>query len=1051
MKKYYSKFLLVNALILIILFSAFTSQAQFITKWQTTTPGESITIPTTGGGYNYSVDWGDASSSTGQTGDATHNYTTAGTYTVSITGAFPQIFFNNAGDKDKILEISQWGTNAWTSMNNAFYGCTNLNITATDAPILSGVMDMSGMFNSCSSLNPTGAAGIALNTWNTASVNNMKKLFDGDTSFNQNIGNWNTGAVTNFFGMFDGAAIFNQNLGSWNTGAATDMGAMFFEAHSFNGDISNWNTGAVTSMRAMFEEATSFNQNIANWNTGAVTTMKGMFEHADSFNQNIANWNTANVTDMSFLFNWAITFNQNIGAWQTGAVTNMSNMFSEATDFNQDIGSWQTGAVTDMTDLFSAATNFNQDIGNWNTANVIIMTNMFTLASSFNQNIGNWNTGSVQTMYSMFRSATSFNQNIGNWNITSVVDMTEMLDNSGLNNTNYDNTLIGWAAQSTPQMNVLLNAAGLNYCAGAAARNTLTTTYNWTITGDAQDCSSPFITQWQTTAPGESITIPTTGGGYNYSVDWGDGTMVSTAQTGDATHNYTTAGTYTVSITGAFPRIYFNNTGDKDKIIEISHWGSNAWTSMAFAFVGCTNLNITATDAPLLSGVTDMSEMFRSCSSLSPTGAAGIALNTWNTASVTNMEHLFDGATIFNQNIGGWNTGVVTNFYAMFYNAIAFSQNIGSWNTSDVTNMGFMFSGASSFNSDISGWKTGAVTDMDAMFQNATSFNQNIANWNTANVINMRDMFYEANSFNQNLTNWNTANVTDMSAMFLDANSFNQNIGSWNTGAVADMSFMFDGATSFNQNLGNWNITAVTDMSSMLDNSGMSRLFYDKILDGWNAQTVQNAVPLGALNVRYCNGVASRDNLINNHGWIIRGDINDCSVLPIDLVSFTAQKSGNDAVKINWTSGVESNVASMSVEKSGDGTNWQSIYTCAPKGSNSNYEARDNNPVSGTNYYRLLTTDLDGSQRYSDVRSVNFSNSLLPNVYPNPTSGSITINNIKTGDVIILTDVSGREMLKSKATAETQMLDVHSLAQGLYFMSIIRDGKVVMNDKITKM
>ncbi|MEO6820732.1 MAG: T9SS type A sorting domain-containing protein, partial [Ginsengibacter sp.] len=136
---------------------------------------------------------------------------------------------------------------------------------------------------------------------------------------------------------------------------------------------------------------------------------------------------------------------------------------------------------------------------------------------------------------------------------------------------------------------------------------------------------------------------------------------------------------------------------------------------------------------------------------------------------------------------------------------------------------------------------------------------------------------------------------------------------------------------------------------------------------------------------------------------------------------------------------------------SSDANNWKSIYTSAPKGSNSNYVTLDNNPVPGNNYYRLLTTDLDGSQRYSDVKSVSFSSSLLPNVYPNPTSGSITIRHIKTGDVIVLTDITGRQMLKKQANAETQMIDIHLLAQGMYFMSVMRDGVKVMNDKITKL
>ena len=78
----------------------------------------------------------------------------------------------------------------------------------------------------------------------------------------------------------------------------------------------------------------------------------------------------------------------------------------------------------------------------------------------------------------------------------------------------------------------------------------------------------PFITEWQTTGAAETITIPTTGGGYNYTVNWGDGTIES-GKTGNASHEYAIAGTYDVSISGDFPRIYFNNTGDKTNLTKI--------------------------------------------------------------------------------------------------------------------------------------------------------------------------------------------------------------------------------------------------------------------------------------------------------------------------------------------------------------------------------------------------------------------------------------------------------------------------------------------------
>jgi len=53
---------------------------------------------------------------------------------------------------------------------------------------------------------------------------------------------------------------------------------------------------------------------------------------------------------------------------------------------------------------------------------------------------------------------------------------------------------------------------------------------------------------------------------YNYTVDWGDGTSNNDV-IGDITH--ATAGTYEVSIIGEFPRIYFNASTSRSKILFV--------------------------------------------------------------------------------------------------------------------------------------------------------------------------------------------------------------------------------------------------------------------------------------------------------------------------------------------------------------------------------------------------------------------------------------------------------------------------------------------------
>ena len=93
----------------------------------------------------------------------------------------------------------------------------------------------------------------------------------------------------------------------------------------------------------------------------------------------------------------------------------------------------------------------------------------------------------------------------------------------------------------------------------------------------AEGIAQDFITTWETTTPSETITIPTAPGEtYSYDVDWeNDGTFDDLGVTGDATHTYPTAGVYTVAVRGTFPRIFFNNSGDKDKILSAAEHVKN--------------------------------------------------------------------------------------------------------------------------------------------------------------------------------------------------------------------------------------------------------------------------------------------------------------------------------------------------------------------------------------------------------------------------------------------------------------------------------------------
>lgn len=185
----------------------------------------------------------------------------------------------------------------------------------------------------------------------------------------------------------------------------------------------------------------------------------------------------------------------------------------------------------------------------------------------------------------------------------------------------------------------------------------------------------------------------------------------------------------------------------------------------------------------------------------------------------------------------------VTTMGDMFRSASAFNQPIGSWDTGNVTNMASMFQSASAFNQPIGDWDTSNVTLMNAMFQQ-TAFNQPIGDWDTSSATSMRDMFYLNSAFNQPINSWDTSNVTQMQSMFHFASAFNQPLNDWDVSSVTDMSYMFRGAAAFNLPIGDWDVGAVTNFTSFMANRSAAQYDaanLDAIYNGWIDYELQTA------------------------------------------------------------------------------------------------------------------------------------------------------------------------------------------------------------------
>ncbi len=378
----------------------------------------------------------------------------------------------------------------------------------------------------------------------------------------------------------------------------------------------------------------------------------------------------------------------------------------------------------------------------------------------------------------------------------------------------------------------------------------ITVTINVVDDGDIFDDPASFITTWNVETDGQELIIGTNSGfnNYDYTIDWGDGTVEQITTNESPSHVYENADTYTVAINGQFPALSMveSNTLSQEALIDVVQWGEQQWQSMEFAFQFCANLeNFSATGVPDLSQVQSMEGAFAYASAFNGN------VSEWDVSNVTNMNEVFFQASSFNGDLSGWNVGNVTTMFAMFSGAQNFNSDISNWTVDNVANMHNLFLGAASFNQDISGWVVGNVQTMISMFAGATNFNQDIGGWEVTNVTNMTGMFRDATNFNQDISGWDVANVTTMNNMFRDA-------------------------VNFNQNLGTWEILSISSMAGIFNNSGMSSLNYSATLRGWASlgnDNIPNGISLGAVGINFCDDAetvtARIDILQGDNGWTI--------------------------------------------------------------------------------------------------------------------------------------------------------------------------------------
>lgn len=231
------------------------------------------------------------------------------------------------------------------------------------------------------------------------------------------------------------------------------------------------------------------------------------------------------------------------------------------------------------------------------------------------------------------------------------------------------------------------------------------------------------------------------------------------------------------------------------------------------------------------------------------------------------------------------------------------------------------------------------------------------------------------------------------------------------------------------------------------DNDGLADLF-DNEING-NAWGTTAPVP--------------DNDALDDRDW---RDINTYVDLPVELLSFEAERSSTVAVRLNWATASELNNKGFFVERmlenqsefttigwvDGAGTTSMNMY----------YEFTDDNSYSGISYYRIRQVDFDGTEDISVIRAVNGSNlDILQDVsvFPQPANEEVHIRfgalsaSATTANLQIV-DLNGRVLLEADyAVAPFTVLSIDEIQDwpaATYIINIKMNNGATMVQKFIK-
>lgn len=301
-----------------------------------------------------------------------------------------RMFFNCTNLKE--ADLSGLASDNVTSMEEMFIGCTKLEVVnlwnTHKANFMENVTKTQKMFQGCSRLNKLTLP----RKVKTEKLESMFYMFDGCSSLTAlDLSAWNLNNVIDMSGLFQYcSSLTSLKLPKvLDTKKIQSMTSMFSGCSALTSiDLSGWNVENVTEMGDLFYDCSNLKVlNLSGWTPKSLTKIYRMFLNCTSLeNINLSGWNLENMTEIQYMFSGCTSLKTvDLSNWKTPKLSVLGRLINGCGSLTYaNLSGWDVSSLYQIDVYpFSGCVNLvTLDLSGWNLDNTIVDRRLFENCNS---------------------------------------------------------------------------------------------------------------------------------------------------------------------------------------------------------------------------------------------------------------------------------------------------------------------------------------------------------------------------------------------------------------------------------------------------------------------------------------------------------------------------------------------------------------------------------------------------------------------------------------------------------------------------------------------